>query len=81
MGLIVEGMPSRRRHPRKEIELVCREAERAGWRIVIPKKGYWKAYCPCPEEHKRSVHLTPSNPNYVRNLRAWFRRQPCWRSR
>jgi hypothetical protein len=25
-----------------------------------------------------SIHLTPSNPNYAKDLRAWFHRQECW---
>jgi len=28
--------------------------------------------------HRKTVHLTPSDPNYVRNLRQWLERQSCW---
>ena len=42
-------------------------------------KGYFKALCTCGKRHaKWSIHLTPSNPNYAKDLRAWFRRQECW---
>lgn len=34
--------------------------------------------CPCTEEHFKTVHLSPSNPNYELNLRKWLERQPCW---
>ena len=68
--------PGRPRHPKPALEAVCGEAEAAGWRIT---RGsiYFKAYCPCGQ-HKRSIHLSPSDPNYLQNLRQWFTRQPCW---
>ncbi|MDA8282297.1 MAG: hypothetical protein M0Z42_03115 [Actinomycetota bacterium] len=68
--------PNRPRHPRPELEEICREVEQAGWRVV-KGSAYFKAYCPCGL-HKRSVHLTPSGKDYGKNLRQWFRRQPCW---
>lgn len=68
----------RQRHPDKEIEKTLREAERHGWQVVTSGKGYPKLRCPCPLKHYRSVHLTPSDANYRRNLEAWLKRQPCW---
>lgn len=68
----------RRRHPDRDIETELREAEAHGW-IVLPGRTYWKAKCPCGNHAKWSIHLTPSDRNSVKNLRAWFRRQPCWR--
>lgn len=50
--------------------------EAAGWRITR-KSGYFKAYCPCGQ-HLRTIHLSPSDPSYERNLTHWFLRQPCW---
>jgi len=40
--------------------------------------GYFKVKCPCDERHMRTVHLTPSDPNYAKNLLAWLRRYSCW---
>ena len=68
---------SRRRHPNKDIEIVLVDAEAHGW-TVTPGPKYWKLFCTCPGKHKKWVHLTPSNPNYVNNLASWLRRQPCW---
>ena len=45
------------------------------------RKGsvYFQALCACGKRHaKWSIHLTPSNPNYAKDLQAWFRRQECW---
>ena len=58
--------------------LSLQEAEGHGWKV---KKGkvYFKALCTCGKGHaKWSIHLTPSNPNYAKDLQAWFRRQECW---
>jgi hypothetical protein len=41
-------------------------------------KGYRKFRCPCGQ-HQKTIKHTPSNPYYVKNLMAWFRRQPCWK--
>lgn len=67
----------RRRHPSKDIEAVLVDAEVHGWN-VIPTTKYWKLRCTCPDRHQRWVHLTPSNPNYVKNLASWIKRQSCW---
>lgn len=67
---------NRPRHPKKDLEAVCQTAEAAGWQIMRGT-GYFKAYCPCGL-HKRTLHLSPSDPNYARNVAHWFRRQPCW---
>lgn len=75
------GKPGKRpRHPDKDLERVLREAEsqRNGpWR-VDRGKGYYRMWCPCPAKHKKTVRLTPSDPRYERNLRAWLRRETCW---
>lgn len=67
---------ARPRHPKKDLEQLLRFVEAHGWRVT-QKKGYFKAYCPCGL-HFRTVHLSPSDPNYRRNLTHWFERQPCW---
>lgn len=61
----------------KEIEAVIRAAEKRGWRVE--RRTYYMVWCRCAERHKKVVHLTPSDPRYVRNLRAWFARQSCWK--
>jgi len=63
---------------RKELEAIRKEAERKNWRVERGKR-YWKMYCPCPEKHKKSMSLTPSNPNYVKNLLGQLIRATCWK--
>jgi hypothetical protein len=68
---------TRPKHPDKNIEAVLQEAEGHGW--VKKGRAYFRALCTCGKGHaKWSIHLTPSNPNYARDLYAWFRRQECW---
>jgi len=45
---------------------------------VFQALTYFKLYCPCPQKHLKTVHLTPSGANYARNLRKWLERQSCW---
>lgn len=67
----------RPRHPRKELETLLRAAEDQGWTVVKGRK-YYRCRCPCGE-HLKTIHLTPSDPGYARNQRAWFTRQACWK--
>lgn len=69
-------MPDRPRHPKKDLEDLLRAFEAANWR-VIKKSGYYKVYCPCGQ-HLRTVHLSPSDPYYKRNVLQWLHRQTCW---
>ncbi len=71
-------MTERPKHPKKDLEVVLRWGEAQGWRVVRAK-GYYKMYCPCSERHKKTVHLSPSNPRYRRNLLQFLRRETCWR--
>lgn len=66
----------RPRHPDKDLERLLRGCESAGWRFEKGKK-YYKGRCGCGD-HRKTVKLTPSNPNYLRNVRQWFKRQRCW---
>jgi len=34
---------------------------------------------PLRARHQRWIHLTPSDPNYGKNLRHWLVRLDCWR--
>ncbi|WP_131765146.1 MULTISPECIES: hypothetical protein [Protofrankia] len=68
----------RPRHPIKELEAVLRSAEKQGWK-VDRGKGYFKMFCTCGELHKKFVHLTPSDPNYEKNLRGYLKSRTCWK--
>ena len=69
-------MSSRPRHPDKDLEDVLRSLELQDWRVDKGRK-YYKTYCPCGL-HKKTVHLTPSGPRYMRNLVGWLARETCW---
>lgn len=69
-------MTNRQRHPKKDLEKILQLAEAHGWRCSRGK-GYYRCLCPCGK-HKRTVVLTPSDPNYAKNVVGWFKRQPCW---
>jgi hypothetical protein len=71
-------VPSRPKHPLKELEAVLRSAEAQGWRIERGK-AYFKMKCGCNAKHMKMVHITPSDPNYTRNLTSYLRRETCWR--
>ena len=48
-----------------------------GWRFEPPPgRGYPKLKCPCGK-HLRTVHISPSDPNYLKNLQKWVQRQSC----
>ncbi|QCR43420.1 hypothetical protein C1N91_07535 [Curtobacterium sp. SGAir0471] len=67
----------RPRHPDKDVEKFLRDAEENHhWKFTKGKK-YFKGKCPCGA-HLKTVHLTPSNPNYLTNLRHYFARLDCW---
>lgn len=71
---------SRPKHPDKDLERLLKDAESQGWRVVKRKRAkYYKILCPCPEQHfKLSIHMTPSDPQYERNLRYWLLKNTCW---
>lgn len=64
-----------RKHPRKDLEEVLVAFHKAGW-LIEDSGTYYRVICPCGD-HQRSIHLTPSNPNYGRQALSWLRRQPC----
>jgi len=70
---------TRPRHQDKDLEAVLRDAEVRDWQVTKDKK-YFKLWCPCPGQHRKTVHLTPSGSRYEMNLRKWLERQPCWGS-
>lgn len=68
---------SRPRHPNKNLEAVLRRAEAKNWTVTKTRRGYFKMRCSCGV-HQKMMHLTPSDPNYERNLVQWLRRTGCW---
>lgn len=68
--------PTRPRHPDKSLEALLRSAEGQGWRAV-KGKGYFKILCPCPDKHKKMIHLTPG-PHYEKHTRQWLSKYTCW---
>lgn len=64
------------KHPKKDLEALLGEFHEAKW-IVKKSKTYYKVLCPCGD-HKRSIHLSPSNPNYARDAIKWLYRQECY---
>ena len=68
----------RPRHPKPELEAILKSAEGQQWRVEKGKK-YFNMKCPCADRHMKTVHLSPSDPNYVRNLRAELVRKTCWK--
>ncbi len=56
------------RHPKKEGEDLLREFEAHEWRITR-RNRYYMVFCPpsCGIHHL-TVHLSPSNPNYFKNV-------------
>jgi hypothetical protein len=70
--------PSRPKHPDRDLELLLRSLEGQGWTVEKGRK-YFKAKCGPPHRAcLKTIKLTPSDPNYARNLRGWFRRSGCW---
>lgn len=66
------------KHPKKELEALLGEFHDAAWRIISPGR-YYKVRCPCGK-HQRTVHISPSNPNYARDTLKWLYRQSCYTS-
>jgi hypothetical protein len=72
-------MSPRPRHPDKDLEAVLSNAERQGWRVTKRPNSYFKIYCPCADKHLKTVHLSPSSSNYLRNLLGELKRKTCWK--
>lgn len=58
-------------------EEVREEAARQDWRVERGNK-YWMMRCPCGD-HMKTVRISPSDPNYTRNLVGQLRRATCWK--
>ncbi len=68
---------TRPRHQDKDLEAVLSEAEGKKWRIRKGRK-YCKMLCPNKCRCLKTVKLTPSDPNYLRNLLGQLGRATCW---
>jgi len=68
---------ARPKHPDKDLEAVLQEAEGKDWRVEKGKK-YFKMLCPKQCKCWKTVKLTPSDPNYLRNLLGQLSRATCW---
>jgi hypothetical protein len=64
-------------HPKKDLQALLMRFHKLGWKIVDPPT-YYKVYCPC-KRHKTTVHLSPSNPNYILDKTKWLERQSCYK--
>ncbi|PBA27350.1 hypothetical protein CKJ55_07230 [Mycobacterium avium] len=60
----------------KEIRALIETVLGHGW-VEVTGKRYYKFRCPCGK-HQKTIHKSPSDPNYVRNTLKWFERQECW---
>lgn len=69
---------ARPKHQDKGIEKLLRSLERSGWRVEKGAK-HFKAYCDCVDKHWKTVKLTPSDPNYLKNLEMQLKRATCWK--
>lgn len=65
-----------KKHKNKDGEALLKELAAQGWKIKDPPK-YYSVRCPCGA-HQRQVHLTPSDPNYWKNVLSWAKRCPNW---
>ena len=64
-------------HRRREGEAILRSLERQGWSLTGGGRSHFQAKCPCGL-HRKTVHTTPSNPNYYRKLRTRLNHYTCW---
>jgi hypothetical protein len=72
-------VPPRPKHTDKDFEALLCSLERQHWRVPPPTRtGYYKVYCPCGK-HLKTIHLSPSDPRYLRNLMGWLKRTKCWK--
>lgn len=67
---------ARPRHTDKDIEAFLRKLEAQDW-VVEKGKKYYKARCPCGD-HQKTIHVSPSNPNYLKNTSKLVARETCW---
>ena len=68
----------RPKHPKRDLEALLSSLERQGWTVTKRPNGYFKAKCSCGGMHMKTIHLSPSDSNYQRNLEAQLRRSTCW---
>jgi hypothetical protein len=64
-------------HPDRDLEKLLIRVEAKHWRVE-KRRRYFICKCDCGD-HLKTVHLTPSDPNYLLNVTKWFERQSCWK--
>jgi hypothetical protein len=63
----------------KDIESLLLSLKRQSWRVQPrTRTGYYKVYCPCGA-HLKTVHISPGDRRYLRNLMGWLKRSGCWK--
>lgn len=63
---------------RRERRELVEDAERQEWRFDDTGR-YGKLKCPCSDQHLKTVHHSPSNPDYWKQTRRWLVRHTCWK--
>jgi hypothetical protein len=63
---------------KERLKKIRREAGNQGWRVERGK-NYYKMWCPNPCRCFKTMHLSPSDPNYPRNLLGQLGRATCWK--
>ena len=61
-----------------EYEELLKEVEKEGWSVTGGGNKHFKLKCPNPCKCMKTMSTTPSNPNYLRDMRAQLRRATCW---
>lgn len=62
----MRSVPSRRRHPKKDVEAALRTAEAAGWTVEEIHRGHRWGQARCPaREHHAPIWSTPRDPTTV----------------
>jgi hypothetical protein len=74
----VEQSKKRPKHQDKDFEEVLCIAEDQDWRVTKRPNSYFIMCCPCPDEHKKTMHLTP-NRGYLKSLVGYLTPHTCWR--
>jgi hypothetical protein len=65
------------KHSNKELQELLIELDDAGW-FITRRKGYYIVRCPDGCHSQKTVHLTPSNRYYGKNLRKFLVRNTCF---
>lgn len=70
-------MPGRP-HGNDGYEKLLRSLERQQWKVVHSKSGHYKVYCPCDEEHRKTLPATPSSSRSLIKIITQLKNYTCW---